>query len=72
MRPQLVTTANWLALGGLAVLMLALTSSILFITDVVVGRGWAVVITVGAALWFLVFWFGLPMIGLWRQRSGNG
>lgn len=72
MRPQLVDSANWLALGGLAFLMLALTSSILFITDVVVGRGWALVITAGSALWFVVFWFGLPVIGLWRQRSGNG
>jgi hypothetical protein len=67
MRPQLVSAANWLALGGLAFLMLAMTSSILFITDVVLDRAPAVVITGGSALWFLVFWFGIPMIQLWQR-----
>ena len=67
MRPQLVSAANWLALGGLAFLMLAMTSSILFITDVVLDRGPAVVITAGAGLWFLAFWFGIPMINLWQR-----
>jgi hypothetical protein len=70
MRPKLVTTANWLALGGLALLMLALTSSIFFITDVVLARGPALVMTAAAALWFLVFWFGLPAFD--RVRHGNG
>jgi hypothetical protein len=67
MRPQLVSAANWLALGGLAFLMLAMTSSILFITDVVLDRAPAVAITAGSALWFLVFWFGIPMIHLWQR-----
>jgi len=67
MRPQLVSAANWLALGGLAFLMLAMTSSILFITDVVLDRAPAVVITAGSALWFLAFWFGIPMINLWQR-----
>lgn len=71
MRPQLVSAANWLALGGLAFLMLAMTSSILFITDVVLDRAPAVVITAGSALWFLVFWFGIPMIQLWQRVWGR-
>jgi hypothetical protein len=70
MRPQLVSAANWLALGGLAFLMLGITSSILFIADVILGRTPAVLITSGAALWFLAFWFLLPMIDLWRRRDG--
>ena len=71
MRPQLVSAANWLALGGLAFLMLAMTSSILFITDVVLDRAPAVVITAGSALWFLAFWFGIPMIQLWQRVWGR-
>jgi hypothetical protein len=69
MRPQLVTAANWLALSGLGVLMLALTSSILFITDVLLARGPALVITAFVALWFLVFWFGLPAIHRWLHND---
>lgn len=73
MRPQLVTVANRLALGGLGVLMLAVTSSILFIADVVLARGPALVIAGVAALWFLVFWFGLPAFDRARQHGdGNG
>jgi Family of unknown function (DUF6328) len=72
MRPQLVTAANWLALGGLAVLMLALTSSIFFITDVVLERGPALVISAVMALWFLVFWFGLPVFDRARHDNGDG
>jgi hypothetical protein len=71
MRPQLVTDANLLALGGLTFLMLALASSVLFITDVVLGRGPAVVMTVVVTLWFVVLWYLLPAARL-VQRLDNG
>jgi hypothetical protein len=71
MRPELVTAANWLALGGLFFLLLAMTSSILFITDVVLDRRAALVLTGVAALWFLVFWFLLPVVRLVKRRSDD-
>ncbi len=71
MRPQLVNAANRLAIAGLAVLMAALTSSILFIADVVLTRTWAVVLATGAAAWFVVFWFGLPLVDRWRSGTSS-
>jgi len=69
MRPELVTAANRLALGGLVFMMLALISSILFITDVVLGDTAAIVITVFSALWLFGFWFLVPIARLWQRRG---
>jgi hypothetical protein len=74
MRAQLVEAANWLALGGLTFLMLALIGSVLLISDVVLARSSAVIITVLASAWFLVFWYALPIVQLirWRNESPDG
>ncbi len=69
MRPELVTAANRLALGGLVFMMLALISSILFITDVVLGGTAATVITVCSAVWLFGFWFLVPIARLWQRRG---
>jgi len=71
MRPELVTAANRLALGGLTFMMLALVSSILFITDVVLGWVPALIITVFSAIWLCGFWFLVPIARVW-QRRGTG
>lgn len=69
MRAPLVSAANRFALGGLAFLMLALTTSVLFITDVVLSRGPAIVITVAVAGWFILFWYVLPIAHLLGRRD---
>jgi hypothetical protein len=69
MRPELVIAANRLALGGLVFMMLALISSILFITDVVLGNTAATVITVCSAVWLFGFWFLVPILRLWQRRG---
>jgi hypothetical protein len=69
MRPQLVSLAGILMLGGLTFLMLALCASIFFITDVVVGQGAAVVLTSLAGGWLLTFWYLLP--GVHRMMHRN-
>jgi hypothetical protein len=62
MRPQLVGLASLLALGGLTFLMLALCASIFFISDVVLNRSAAVVLTGIAGVWLLMLWYVLPWV----------
>ena len=59
---HLVVVANRLALVGLGFLALALTSTILLITDVVFGATeTVVVVTTLAFLLYLLFWYLLPL-----------
>jgi hypothetical protein len=70
MRGPLVAAANRCAIGGLTFLMLALTCSVLFITDVVLSRGAALVITAAVSGWFLVFWYVVPIAARLRRVRG--
>jgi hypothetical protein len=65
---EVVENAAKLAKGGLLLLFLAIVGAILFILDVVLSRGLAVVLTVVVGLVFLVFWYALPWRLLRRQR----
>jgi hypothetical protein len=59
---HLVNVANRLALVGLGFLALALTATILLITDVVFGATETVVVTTTLAfLLYLLFWYLLPL-----------
>jgi hypothetical protein len=64
-KPQLVEAAHRLASMGLAFLLLAMVGAILLVTDFVLGRGWALVLTAAATVWFVLLWAVLP----WRARS---
>jgi hypothetical protein len=67
---HLVFLANRMALIGLGFLALALTATILLITDVVFGATETVaVVTALAFLLYLLFWFLLPLRR--RLRSGD-
>jgi hypothetical protein len=64
-KPQLVAAAHRLASVGLAFLLVAMVGAILLVTDFVLGRRWALVITATAAVWFVGLWAVLP----WRARA---
>ncbi|MFD7261665.1 DUF6328 family protein [Streptomyces sp. NPDC059874] len=68
MRTQLVTVSNRLALTGLILLMVAMSSSLLLVVTMVLGVGTSAVIAsvmVGGVVWL---WFGLPMWCRLRHR----
>lgn len=68
-KAALVVVADRLLLTGLALLVLAITSAVLLILDVVLGR-WAGVLGGGlVALAGLLTWYALPV---WARRGGLG
>lgn len=58
---SLVKATNRLAIGGLVLLLLAVCGAVLLILDVVVGTRAAVVGTGGVAIWFVIFWYAIPL-----------
>lgn len=69
MKGELVTAAGRLAMGGLLLLLMALSGAILLITDVVLGGAAAWVITAGSTAWFIIFWYVVPLVG--RSRNAD-
>jgi archaellum biogenesis protein FlaJ (TadC family) len=64
---ELVDTGNRMALGGLAALLISVVAALLLIVDVALGPRWAVAITVVVALWYVTFWYILPIWSRYRQ-----
>ncbi|KIR60604.1 DUF6328 family protein [Micromonospora harpali] len=59
-KPELVRFAHRMASGGLAFMLVSMVSAVLLITDFVLDRGIAFVLTAVTAVWFLTFWVFLP------------
>jgi hypothetical protein len=59
-KPELVRYAHRMATGGLACMLVSMVSSVLLITDYVLNRWVAVILTAITAGWFLTFWAALP------------
>ncbi|GAA4961915.1 DUF6328 family protein [Actinoplanes utahensis] len=59
-KPELVKYAHKMATGGLAFMLIAMTSSVLLITDYLLDWKWAIPLTVITGGWFLTFWAILP------------
>jgi hypothetical protein len=57
----LVEATHRLAIGGLVLLLLALCGAVLLILDVVLGTRPAVIGTTGIGLWFIIFWYVIPL-----------
>ncbi|MET8153900.1 DUF6328 family protein [Actinoplanes sp. NPDC049668] len=64
-KPELVRYAHRMATGGLAFLLVSMVSSIFLIVDFLLSRPMAIVLSIFAALVFLVFWAGIP----WYRRN---
>jgi Family of unknown function (DUF6328) len=56
-----VEWTNRLAMGGLVLLLLAVCGAVLLILDVVLGTRPALIGTAGVALWFVLFWYIIPL-----------
>ncbi|MER5704018.1 DUF6328 family protein [Micromonospora sp. NPDC002296] len=59
-KPELVRFAHRMASGGLAFMLISMVSAVLLITDFVLDRGIAFLLTGITAAWFLAFWVVLP------------
>ncbi|MEU4532928.1 amine oxidase [Micromonospora ureilytica] len=59
-KPELVRFAHRMATGGLAFMLIAMVSAVLLITDFVLDRPIAFVLSALAGIWFLAFWVALP------------
>ncbi|GIJ25701.1 hypothetical protein Vqi01_08630 [Micromonospora qiuiae] len=59
-KPELVRFAHRMASGGLAFMLVAMVSSVLLITDFVLDRPIAFLLSAVTGLWFLAFWMILP------------
>jgi uncharacterized protein DUF6328 len=75
-RPHLIEMANRLAIGGIALLALAMTGAVLLISDLIFGALAAAVVTVVTGLVFFAFWFGVPLrramiLDAARDREGQ-
>ena len=62
LKQQLVSVANRLALSGLVLLLLSMTSAVLLIMDVVLGLVPAIALAAVVLAWFTMWWFVLPRV----------
>ena len=69
---DLLGISNKLALAGIAVLAVALSCSLLMITDFVFGGGIAAVVATVSGVTFASMWFLLPYVGLKRSLARRG
>jgi Family of unknown function (DUF6328) len=60
-KERMLRTSNQLAIGGLVSIAVAMTASVFLVTDVLLPRAWAGVVTVGAGILFALAWFALPL-----------
>ena len=59
-KPELVRFAHRMATGGLAFMLIAMVSAVLLITDFVLDRPIAFLLSALTGIWFLTFWVALP------------
>lgn len=72
-KPELVRYGHRVATAGLGFMLVAMVSSVLLITDFVLGGGLAVALSVVAGLFFGVFWVLLPYLRgrAWTDEDGD-
>ncbi|WP_326552469.1 DUF6328 family protein [Micromonospora sp. NBC_01813] len=61
-KPDLVRFAHRMASGGLGFMLIAMVSSVLLVTDFILPRSVAFVLSGVTGIWFLTFWVGLPFV----------
>jgi hypothetical protein len=68
-----VRFAHRMATAGLAFMLIAMASSVLLITDFVLARPLAFMLSTMAAVFFLTFWVILPIIRRsWTEDEPEG
>ncbi|BCJ63766.1 DUF6328 family protein [Polymorphospora rubra] len=68
-KPELVKYAHAVASGGLAFMLISMVSSVLLITDFILPRPVAFILSGATAIFFLTYWAGLPFL---RRSWGDG
>lgn len=61
-KPELVRFAHRMASGGLAFMLVSMVSAVLLITDFILDRPIAFLLSAITGLWFLTFWAFLPFV----------
>jgi hypothetical protein len=61
-KPELVRSAHRMASGGLAMLLVAMVSSVLLVTDFILDRTIALILTGVVAAFFVLLWGVLPLV----------
>jgi len=69
-KEYLVTSANRLMLAGLGVLAVAIVSALTLVADFLLGPAATIAVSTGAALFFGVIWFGIPLRRLRALSTG--
>lgn len=70
LKESLVTSASYLALAGLTLLLVAMLATCMLALDAIVGRATAALLTALTGIWFVSFWYVLP--GAVLHRHGRG
>ncbi|PSK62514.1 hypothetical protein B0E53_05579 [Micromonospora sp. MH33] len=60
-KPELVRFAHRMASGGLGFMLISMVSAVLLITDFVLSRPIAFLLSAVTGVWFLGFWVALPV-----------
>jgi hypothetical protein len=61
-KPELVRSAHRMASGGLTLLVVAMVSAVLLVTDVILDRWLAVLLSAVVGAWFTLLWAVLPVL----------
>jgi hypothetical protein len=72
LKQHLVQAANRLALCGLVMLLLSLVSAVLLVMDVVLGLVPAIALSGVVLVWFVIWWFVLPLNSRARHQAAAG
>jgi Family of unknown function (DUF6328) len=62
LKPELVRSAHRMASGGLALVVVAMASSVLLVTDVIVERWVAILLGATVGAWLTLLWAVLPVL----------
>lgn len=71
LKERLVTTASYLALAGVTLLLVALLATCMLALDAILDRTIALILTAATGVWFVVLWYLLPVTVLRRYGSSR-
>ena len=69
-KAQLLRIGNRCAISGMATLAVAMVAAVFLVTEVLLGDGWAAVLTTGIAVPIAVLWWVVPAV-LGRDHAGE-
>ena len=68
-KEQMLRTCNRLAIVGVVLLALAMTSAVYVISVAIAGRGAAALVSIASGLLFTALWFALPLLRRSAERQ---